>query len=216
MNNNDRTQEKFVDELFTRLKNHFGEPVTPLFHKNPEQLTVAVVLSAQTTDDNVNKVTPGLFEAYPDLESLAKAEISDVEKLIFSTGFYKNKAKHIVRLAQMVVEKHHGKIPANFDSLLELPGVGRKTANVVMDCAFHTSVGVVVDTHVKRLSNRFALTGNSDPIKIEKDLMKVLPQKYWKDITLYMIYLGRKYCVARKPNCPDCFLNDICPSAIMG
>jgi endonuclease-3 len=195
------------------LQNHYGHPETPLKHASNEQLAIAVVLSAQTTDEQVNKVTPELFKRFPDMPSLARADLAQIEKLVFSTGFYKNKARNIKNLAIKVCEKYDGKIPNDFDALLTLPGIGRKTANVVMDCAFNTSVGFVVDTHVKRLSRRLGWTNSENPEKIEKDLMVVIPSEYWKDLSLYLIYHGRKFCMARKPNCESCFLNKLCPSA---
>ena len=208
-----KTPVRYVKLIIELLYDFFGNVETPLTHKNTEQLTVAVVLSAQTTDDQVNKVTPVLFENYPDMKSLAEAPLSDIEKIIFSTGFYKNKAKHIKALAQDVVNLYDGKIPNDFEALLKLPGVGRKTANVVMDCAFQRSVGIVVDTHVKRISQRLHLTKEKSPDKIEKDLMKIIPEKEWKHISLQFIYLGRKFCMARKPTCIECILKNICPSA---
>ena len=208
-----KTPDGYIQLIIELLYDYFGDVETPLTHKNNEQLTIAVVLSAQTTDDQVNKVTPELFKRYPTMESLASAPLSDIEKIIFSTGFYKNKAKHIKALAKDVINLHNGKIPNDFNALLKLPGVGRKTANVVMDCAFHKSVGVVVDTHVKRISQRLNLTNEKTPEKIEQDLMRVIPKDEWKNITLHFIYLGRKFCMARKPACSECILNKICPSA---
>lgn len=205
--------QKNIETIFTLLKDHYGSPETPLKHTTNEQLAIAVVLSAQTTDDQVNKITPELFKQFPDMPSLAQADISQIEKIIFSTGFYKNKARNIKNLAIMVCKKYNAKIPNDFDALLELPGVGRKTANVIMDCAFNTSVGFVVDTHVKRLSNRLGWTTHQNPEKIEKDLMRLIPKEYWKALSLYLIYHGRKFCMARKPDCKRCFLNKLCPSA---
>jgi endonuclease-3 len=199
--------------IYRKLHDFYGEVQTPLHHQTIEQLTIAVVLSAQTTDNQVNKITPELFSRYPDMESLSNADIAHLEKLVYSTGFYKNKAKNIKNLAIEVVKKFKGKIPNDFNELIKLPGIGRKTANVIMDCAFNQSVGVVVDTHVKRLSNRFGWTSSQNPNVVEKDLMKLLPKEIWKDITLYMIYHGRKFCTARQADCKNCFLNQDCPSA---
>jgi len=186
-------------------------PETPLKHATNEQLAIAVVLSAQTTDEQVNKITPELFRRFPDMASLARGDLKEIEKLVFSTGFYKNKARNIKNLAIKVCENFNGKIPNDFEALLTLPGIGRKTANVVMDCAFNTSVGFVVDTHVKRLSRRLGWTTSENPEKIEKDLMIAIPRQYWKDLSLYLIYHGRKFCMAKKPDCKGCFLNQICP-----
>lgn len=204
---------KYLDEVYRRMKKEYGDPETPLSHCTPEQLAVAVVLSAQTTDDQVNQVTPELFRHYPDLPSMAKAPLSHLEKLVYSTGFYKNKARHIKGLAEAATKEYGGKIPRDFEQLLKLPGVGRKTANVIMDCAFHESVGIVVDTHVKRLSNRLGFTTEKDPIKIEKDLMSILPRETWRTVSLYLMFLGRAQCDAKKPVCSECYLSDICPSA---
>lgn len=204
---------KYFKLLYKRLENYYGEPETPLTHRTNEQLAVAVILSAQTTDNQVNQVTPALFEKYPDMESLGQAPLKEIEKIIFSTGFYRAKAANIKKFGRIVSEEYGGKLPRSMEALLELPGVGRKTANVIMDCAFDTSCGVVVDTHVKRLSKRLGLTQETTPEKVERDLMAKLPKSTWKNISLYMIYLGREFCMARKPNCGDCFLNDICPSS---
>jgi len=202
-----------IENLVSLFRDYYGIPATPLKFSTNEQLAIAVVLSAQTTDNQVNKVTPDLFMQFPDMESLSKASLVQLEKIIFSTGFYKNKARHIKNLAIQVCEKYSGKIPEDFNALLKLPGIGRKTANVIMDCAFNHSSGIVVDTHVKRLSFRFNWTKSNNPEKVEEDLKKIIPGKYWKDISLYMIYHGRKFCMARKPDCTGCFLNFRCPSA---
>jgi len=202
-----------VKTVINKLRDYYGKVETPLHYKTIEQLAIAVVLSAQTTDNQVNKVTPELFRVFPDMASLAAGNLSEIEQLIYSTGFYKNKARNIKNLAIEVTEKYGGKIPADFDLLLKLPGIGRKTANVIMDCAFRQSVGIVVDTHVKRLSYRLGWTTETSPQKIEKDLMHVIPRSDWRDISLYLIYHGRKYCTARKPDCAECFLNRHCPSA---
>ncbi len=203
----------FIDLLYKRLIDRYGTPVTPLTHRTNEQLAVAVILSAQTTDNQVNRVTPELFKRFPDMKSLGEGNIKEIEQIIYSTGFYRAKAANIKKFGQIVSEKYGGKIPDTMEELLSLPGVGRKTANVIMDCAFHRSCGVVVDTHVKRLSQRFGLTKEQQPEKIERDLMQVLPKHMWINISLYMIYLGRELCVAKKPHCASCFLNDICPSS---
>lgn len=205
--------ENQIRVIFKRFKDYFGTPETPLKHKTNEQLAIAVVLSAQTTDNQVNQVTPELFKEFPDMEALSKGDIKKIEKIIFSTGFYKNKAQNIKNLAIQVTEKYNGKIPDDFDKLLELPGIGRKTANVIMDCAFNKSVGIVVDTHVKRLSRRLGWTSENNPEKIEEDLKQKIPREFWLDISLYLIYHGRKFCMARKPDCGSCFIKDQCPSA---
>jgi len=158
-------------------------------------------------------VTPALFERFPDLTSFAKASLREIEELIFSTGFYKNKAKSIQGFAQKVHSEHQGKIPETLEEAVQLPGFGRKTANVVISELYGKNEGFVVDTHVKRLSKRLGLTKSQDPSKIEQDLMKLLPKETWRNFSLYLIFLGRRSCKARKPECPTCVLREFCPSA---
>jgi endonuclease-3 len=198
---------------FQRLIQKWPDAHCELYHESPFQLLIATILSAQCTDERVNQVTPILFTAYPDPKSLANAIQEDVEAIIHSTGFYKNKAKNIIKCAKDIVEIHNGKIPQNIQELTSLAGVGRKTANVVLGNAFNINMGVVVDTHVKRISNRLKLTKSSDPIKIEQDLMKLFDQGCWTILSHLYIFLGRRVCFARKPQCDLCFLADICPSA---
>ncbi len=184
-----------------------------LTHSNAFQLLIATILSAQCTDVRVNMVTPNLFAAFPDCLSLSQANQHQVEILIKSTGFYKNKAKNIIACSQKIIEKFAGEIPQNISDLTSLPGVGRKTANVVLGNAFGIKEGIVVDTHVKRITNLLKLTSQSDPEKIETDLMLIFPKKIWTHISHLFIFLGRKICIARKPQCLICPLSDICPSA---
>ena len=178
----------------------------------PWQLLVATVLSAQCTDERVNKVTVDLFTKYPKVEDYIDIELSELEKLIYSTGFYKNKARYIKAAAMKVIESYNGIVPNNMAKLITIPGVARKTANVVLSEAFNINEGIAVDTHVKRLSNRLGLSKQSDPKKIEVDLMKQYNQKDWRNITHVLITHGRRYCFARKPNCKECPLAKICPS----
>lgn len=199
------------EKIYQLLKKHYGEPKPPLKFTTPEELAIAVILSAQCTDERVNQVTPELFRRFPTMALLAKARQEEVEKIIYSTGFYRNKARNIIRLAQILTEKFQGKIPKDFEVLQKLPGIGRKSANVIMNIAFHQAPGIVVDTHVLRLSQRFGYTNSKNPEKVEKELMKIIPQKYWLNFSLYLIYHGRKFCQARKPLCPSCFLNKLCP-----
>lgn len=208
MKKNDPRIEKFNGYL-TEL---FPAPKCALEFETPFQLLVATILSAQCTDKQVNKVTPALFAKYPDAETMAKASIEDVESIIHSTGFYKNKAKNIINAAKGIVEKFGGVVPNNMEDLTSLAGVGRKTANVVLGNAFDTP-GMVVDTHVIRISNRFGMTKNSDPEKIEQDLMKVIPQHEWTLFSHRLVLFGRSVCDARKPDCKNCKVNDICPAA---
>lgn len=180
---------------------------------NAEQLLVAVILSAQCTDERVNKVTPELFKRFPDAAALAKADPDELEKLIHSTGFYRNKAKNVRAAAKMLVEKFGGKVPKTMDQVLKLPGVARKTGNVVLGTAYGIPTGVVVDTHIGRLSQRLGMSAHEDPVKIEADLMKAWPQERWIMSGHRLIWHGRRVCFARKPNCSGCELAPLCPSA---
>lgn len=204
---------EFSYKVFERLKDHFGIPLPPLNFQTPEQLAIAVILSAQCTDERVNLVTPALFQKYPKVSSLANAKPADIEKLVFSTGFYRNKARNIQNLAKILVKQYHGKIPADFDILVTLPGIGRKTANVIMNIAFQKSCGIVVDTHVMRITKLLGFTKGKNAVQIEKDLMRVWPPELWMHFSLLLVYHGRKFCVARRPHCQVCILNDICPSS---
>lgn len=195
------------------LKEEFPDAHCELNHSNAFELLVATVLSAQCTDVRVNMVTPHLFKKYPTPAALSKAKQADVEEIIKSTGFYKNKATNIIAAAKKIMTDYQGQIPKTMDELILLPGVGRKTANVVLGNAFNINYGVVVDTHVKRISNLLQLTKNSDPEKIEQDLIKIIPQEDWTIFSHLIIFLGRKTCKARNPNCNECSLSSICPSA---
>jgi len=181
-----------------------------LDHQNPLQLLIATILSAQCTDVRVNLVTPALFARYPDAASFANADQAELERMIQSTGFFRNKAKSIISCCKQLVEKHGGQVPATMDELNPLPGVGRKTANVILGNAFGVP-GITVDTHVGRLSRRLGLTTQEDPEKVERDLMQVLPDKEWTMFSHRLIFHGRQVCFARKPNCQGCALNKICP-----
>lgn len=199
--------------ILKRLKKEYPDAKCALIHDNPYQLIVATILSAQCTDARVNMVTPALFKKYPDAEHLADAKQEELEDMIKSTGFFRNKTKSLLGMANGVVENHQGEIPDNMDDLVELPGVGRKTANVVLGNAFHKNIGVVVDTHVSRLSGRLGLTVQTDPVKIEQDLMELIPKKDWTIVSHLLIDHGRAVCKAPKPKCEICVLNDICPSS---
>lgn len=186
--------------------------LTALHFDTPFQLLVATVLSAQTTDENVNKATPALFARYPEPADLAAADPEDVEKLIHSTGFFRSKARSIIGLSNALEERFDGEVPEDMDDLVTLPGVGRKTANVILSVAFDKP-GLAVDTHVKRLTRRLGLTQSDDPVKIESDVTAMLPPEEWGAFGLRLILHGRRVCIARKPRCPDCVLNDFCPSS---
>lgn len=198
--------------VLERLVELYPEVKCALDHENPYELLVATILSAQCTDVRVNMVTPALFKKYPTSFDLANANINDVEKLIQSTGFFRNKARNLVGMAQRVVSHFGGEIPATRDELVSLAGTGRKTANVIRAEAFGLP-GLPVDTHVKRLSNRLKLTNQSDPVKIEFELMDIIPEEQWGDFSLRLIEHGRQICDAKKPKCGECILNDICPSS---
>jgi len=198
-------------EILKILKQLYPSATCSLNYETPLQLLVATILSAQCTDERVNKVTPQLFKRFPDAESFAHADRAEIEDLVRSTGFYRNKAKNIQLACQKIVKDFNGNVPQTMEELLTLAGVARKTANVVLAHAFGIIVGVTVDTHVKRLSNRLGLTTKSNPIHIEQDLMKLLPQPEWENFSIALIYHGRAVCNARKPNCPQCQLNHLCP-----
>jgi endonuclease-3 len=199
--------------VFERLRAAYPDARTALEHADPYQLIVATILSAQTTDVRVNQVTPALFGRYPDAFALARAPQADVERLIQSTGFFRNKAKSIIGMAQALVAEHGGEVPKTMDALVALPGVGRKTANVVLGNAFGVNEGVVVDTHVTRLSLRLGFARHTDPAKIEPALMRLFPRESWAVLSHLLIFHGRQICIARKPKCPECVVADLCPSA---
>ena len=208
---------KNIDELKKQtkavikiLEKKYGEVKCFLTHKNEFELLCAVMLSAQCTDDRVNIVTPGLFKKYPTAKKLSLAKLSDVEELIKSCGFYKNKAKNLIAMAQRLMSHHSGKIPETIEELTALAGVGRKTANVVLGIWFGKSAGVVVDTHVKRITNLLGLSFGSDPENIEKELSLIVPKKHWDMFSLWLISHGRETCIARRPQCSECLLAKHC------
>ena len=203
-----------AEEVITRLHREYPDAHCALHHRNAYELLAATILSAQCTDERVNQVTPALFERFPAAVDLAGAELESLEMMIRPTGFFRNKAKSLLGMATAVVERHGGEIPRSMDELTGLPGVGRKTANVVLGNAFHENVGIVVDTHVRRVSQRLGFTKEEDAEKIEKDLMQLVPQPEWTDFSHLLIWHGRRICVARKPKCEICPLNDICPVGI--
>ena len=206
-----RSKQKRAIEVLTRLKRLYPDAKCSLDYTTPVQLLVATILSAQCTDERVNKVTPALFAKFPDARSMAYADILDIEELVRSTGFYHNKSKNIQGACRKIVEEFNDRVPHLMSELLTLPGVARKTANVVSSHAFGVIQGVTVDTHVKRLTNLLGLTIYTDPIKIEQDLMKLIPQPDWENFSIMTIYHGRAICNARKPNCFECELAELCP-----
>ncbi|MDI6716689.1 MAG: endonuclease III [Actinomycetota bacterium] len=202
-------------EIITRLKREYPDARIVLNYSNPLELLVAVILSAQCTDKKVNEVTKVLFKKYRDVYDYANARLEELEKDIRPTGFYRNKAKNIISMANMLIGRFGGEVPSRMEDLVQLPGVARKTANVVLGNAFGITEGIAVDTHVKRLSNRLGLSNNTDPEKIEVDLMDIVPKDDWFKFTYLLIEHGRAVCDAKKPHCDACILNDICPSAAM-
>ncbi len=204
---------KRVKACIRLLRKHYPGAVTSLKYKSVHQLMVATILSAQCTDERVNMVTPGLFRKYPSIRAFADADLRELANDIFATGFHNQKAKSIINSARAILEKYGGKIPQKLDELVKLPGVGRKTASVILGNAFGIAEGVVVDTHVARISRLLGFTEHSDAVKIEMDLMKVIPRNDWIDYSHMLILHGRAVCVARRPDCPACFLNQLCPSA---
>ncbi len=204
--------EQRAIEILIRLKRQYPDARCTLNYETPLQLLVATILSAQCTDERVNQVTPALFARFPDAGAIASANIEDIETLIRSTGFYRNKAKNIQGACRMIVEKYNSHVPKRMEQLLELPGVARKTANVVLANAYGINQGVTVDTHVKRLSNRLGLTEHDNPERIERDLIRLIPQEDWENWSIRLIYHGREICNAKKPACDACMLADLCPS----
>ena len=206
----DADRKRLARRIVRGLFKAYPDAECALVHHSPFQLLVATILSAQCTDERVNLVTPALFEKYPTAAALAKARQASVEKLIRSTGFFRAKATNLRAMAQGLVEQHGGEVPQDLDALVSLPGVGRKTANVVLGTAFGIPTGVVVDTHVKRISKLIGLTDSNNPDRIERDLMALLPKKEWIDFSHRMIHHGRRICIARRPNCPECPLLGMC------
>lgn len=208
-----RKKQERAEEIVHRLKRMYPKAKCSLDFTNPFELLIATMLSAQSTDVRVNIVTKSLFRKYPSAEVMAKAGQVEMERDVKQTGFFRNKAKAVIAASKAIMEKHGGEVPDTMEALTALPGVGRKTANVVLSNAFKKAVGIVVDTHVTRVSGRLGLTANSDAVKIEDDLMKLIPPKEWTVFSHRLIAHGRTICVARKPKCAQCALNDVCPSA---
>jgi endonuclease-3 len=200
-------------EIYDRLAEHYPDAHCALDFKSPFQLLIATILSAQCTDKRVNLVTPALFARYPAPAALAAANQADVEEMIRSTGFFRNKAKSLIGMATAIAERHGGRVPDDLESLVDLPGVGRKTANVILGNAFGKDEGIVVDTHVSRVTQRLALTRQIDPVKIEQDLVRLFPRDRWTMLSHLLIEHGRQVCDARRPKCEICFLSDVCPSS---
>ena len=195
--------------ILETLRDRYPVVKTQLEHQTPFQLLIATIMSAQCTDNQVNKVSKNLFEKYPDPEDLSHAPLNDIKRIIYSTGFYNNKAKNIKACALAILNEYQAKVPEDISKLIKLPGVGRKTANVVLSAAFGHQT-IVVDTHVLRISRRLGLTENRDPVKVEYELRQIIPKPSWSDLSLQLIYFGRDICDARKPLCEDCPLFKLC------
>lgn len=204
--------KKTQNQILRILQKTYPTAHCELNFKNPLELLVSTILSAQCTDARVNMVTPAVFKKYKTIEDYAKADQAELEEMIRSTGFFRNKAKNIIACCREILEKHGGKIPADIETFITLPGIGRKTANVILGNAFGLNQGIVVDTHVIRLSQRLGLSKNQNPEKIEQDLMKFVPQKDWTLVAHWLTWHGRRRCYARKPDCHNCELKNVCPS----
>jgi endonuclease III len=215
MSNNSPDEIKRVQVCLALLKEEYPDAKPSLNYINPLELLVATVLSAQSTDVQINRVTEKLFQKYRTAEDYANADPRELENDVYSTGFYKNKAKNIKAAARLIVEKYNGKVPETMEELVNLPGVGRKTANIVLARGFGVIEGIAVDTHVKRVSRRLGFTKNSDPEKIEQDLISLARKEDLDSISMTLIYHGRKICQARKPKCPSCIVNKLCPSSLI-
>lgn len=205
------TKAEKTKEIIKRLSKIYPNPKSALLHKNPWQLLVATILSAQATDKLVNTVTPALFQKFKTIQDFADAPVEDIDQMVKKVNFHNNKSKNIKAAAEMIMKKFHGKVPETMEELDSLPGVARKTANVVLGDAFGKSEGIVVDTHVIRLTNKLGLTTHKDPVKIEQDLMKLVPKDQWRFFGHYMTLFGREYCPARAHTCADCPLKELCP-----
>jgi len=204
---------KRIKEIIKLLHKAYPDSHTALYYKNPFQILVATILAAQCTDKRVNTITPHLFKKYRSASGFARANQHTLEQEIHSTGFYRNKAKNIIAASKRIVETYKGRVPDTMEDLITLPGVMRKTANIVLSCGYKKAEGIAVDTHVRRLSQRIGLTTENDPNKIERDLMEIVPKKDWIDFNYMLVTHGREVCSARKPLCPECVVKQLCPSA---
>lgn len=211
-----RSRQLRAAQIVAALKKEYPDAQCALQYQNPFQLMIATILSAQCTDVRVNKVTPDLFKRYPSVQSFANASQAELEKMIRTTGFFRNKSKSIIGASQRIINQYRGQVPRDMESLLTLPGVARKTANVVLGTAFGTASGVVVDTHVFRITHRLGLTNGKTAEKVEKDLMKSIPPDEWINFSHRLIHHGRKVCLARKPACERCVLEEVCPRIGVG
>ncbi len=202
-----------IGPIVSRLRRRYPDVRTALEFRNPFEILVATILAAQCTDERVNTITPGLFRKYPTAAELARADREELEREIRPVGFFRNKAKSLLGASRRIVEAYGGAVPGTMDELLTLPGVARKTANIVLSAGFGKAEGIAVDTHARRLSRRLGLTRHDDPVKIERDLLALVPRKDWLDFNFLLVEHGRAVCQARKPRCGECFLRELCPSA---
>ncbi|MFO7732650.1 MAG: endonuclease III [Candidatus Aminicenantes bacterium] len=202
-----------IGKIVRLLRRHYPQARTALEFRSPFQILVATILAAQCTDERVNTITPGLFRKYPAAADLARADREELEREIRPAGFFRNKAKSLLGASRRIVEAYGGEVPGTMDELLTLPGVARKTANIVLSAGFGKAEGIAVDTHARRLSRRLGLSRHDDPVKIERDLLALVPRKDWLDFNFLLVEHGRALCPARKPRCADCFLRGLCPSA---
>ena len=200
-------------EIIKILKNFYPDATCSLDFSTPFQMLVAVVLSAQCTDERVNKTTPELFAKYPTVYDFDKIDLHTLEEIIHPCGFYKNKSKNLKAAARYIIENYNGEVPQSMEDLIKIPGVGRKSANVIMLEAFNNPQGIAVDTHAKRISNKIGFSKESDPLKIEEDLIKLIPKEYFYDVNHLLVWHGRKTCSSRKPNCENCPIKDLCENA---
>jgi len=205
-----------MQSILSALQTEYPNAECALQYSTPFQLLIATILSAQCTDARVNMVTPILFAAYPDAQSMAAAELEDIETIIHSTGFFKAKAKNIIACSKRIIEIYHGELPLDINELITLPGVGRKTANVLLGNAFGINAGITVDTHVTRIMNALKFVATKDAVTIEQELIPLIPQEEWTVFTHRIIEHGRAVCIARRPKCTDCVLSQYCPSALSG
>jgi endonuclease-3 len=203
-----------IKPIIRSLRKHYPQVRTALDFGNPLEILVATILAAQCTDERVNKVTPGLFRKYPSAAAFAVADRAELEQEIRSTGFFRNKAKHIIGAAQRIQAAYGGGVPDSMEELLTLPGVARKTANIVLSAGYGKAEGIAVDTHAGRLSRRLGLSRHEDPVKVERELMALVPKADWLDFNFLLVEHGRAICQARRPKCPECFLGKLCPSAV--
>jgi endonuclease-3 len=202
-----------IKPIVRLLRRHYPQARTALEYADPLQILVATILAAQSTDKLVNTVTPALFQKYPTAQAFAEADRAELETMIHSTGFFRNKAKSLVGAARRIVDAYGGRVPDSIEELVTLPGVARKTANIVLSAGYGKAEGIAVDTHARRVSQRLGLTKWDDPVKIERDLMALVPRPDWIDFNFLLVDHGRALCQARKPKCPECFLRKLCPSA---